>query len=80
MKNVKFKVGQIIEYSFTEILDFRQVEIEMLYTDSETGIRYARFKNKTGSWPLHESLIKPKNFKPGKLIKTCNMKGELIYC
>lgn len=75
-----YKVGQKIEYSFTEILDYRFVEIELLYTDSETGIRYARFKNKTGNWELSENRIKQPDFKPGEKVKTCGLMGELIYC
>jgi len=73
-KETKYKVGQIIEYSFTEILDYRKVEILFIIE------RQATFRGVTGWWPLDEKYIKPANFKPGKLIKTCNLMGELIYC
>lgn len=69
-----YKEGQIIEYSFTEILDYRQVEILFIIE------RQATFRGVTGWWPLDEKYIKQPDFKPGKKVKTCGIMGELIYC
>jgi len=70
---INYKIGQKIEYSFTEILDFRLVEIEKV-----TPV-YFEFKGKTGRWPNKAKYIKPANFRKSKIVKAVNHKGELIY-
>ena len=68
-----YKVGDKLEYSFTEIPDYRLVEIEELTSS------HAKFKNKTGHWVLNEKFIKPKDFQPGNKIKSITYFGQLAY-
>jgi len=73
MVKICYQIGQKIEYSFTEVLDFRLVEIEEI---TET---HFKFKNKTGYWSKNERFIKPANFRKSKIVKAVNHKVELIY-